>query len=229
LFTPRLEILPSPQRLLWEEFQPTPKSFVLYGGTALALRLGHRRSEDFDFFTTEHFHPRDLLGRLPYLKDASVAQIAENTLTCTVERQGPVQVSFFGGLGLQRIHDPDISPGNGIHIASLLDLAGCKVGVVQQRAQAKDYLDIVALMRAGVDLQTALAAGGAVYGSQFDATITLRALTSFGEGDLNQLNPPEQKELLAAVSVVKLEGLVVLKGRPGLCGRQTNNDLSGRS
>ena len=30
--------------------------FYLAGGTALALQLGHRKSEDFDFFTTRQFN-----------------------------------------------------------------------------------------------------------------------------------------------------------------------------
>ena len=49
MFTPKLEILPPSQRRLWDELGHTPKDFVLYGVAALALRLGHRRSEDFDF------------------------------------------------------------------------------------------------------------------------------------------------------------------------------------
>lgn len=35
LFTPRLDILPASQRLLWDELESTPRSLVLYGGTAL--------------------------------------------------------------------------------------------------------------------------------------------------------------------------------------------------
>jgi hypothetical protein len=49
-FAPRLEILPPAQRKLWNELSETPREFVLYGGTALALHLGHRHSVDFDFF-----------------------------------------------------------------------------------------------------------------------------------------------------------------------------------
>jgi hypothetical protein len=97
LFTPRLDILPSSQRLLSDELEATPRTFVLYGGTALALRLGHRASEDFDFFTADIFASEDILSRIRYLKGAVVVQPAENTLVCTVERQGSVQVSFFGG------------------------------------------------------------------------------------------------------------------------------------
>ena len=50
-FHPHFEILPSAQIQLWKELQPLKKlGFVLYGGTALALRLGHRVSVDFDLF-----------------------------------------------------------------------------------------------------------------------------------------------------------------------------------
>jgi hypothetical protein len=49
-FSPHLEILPSAQRTLWPELAETPADFTLYDGTAIALRLAHRQSADFDFF-----------------------------------------------------------------------------------------------------------------------------------------------------------------------------------
>ena len=39
---PRLDALPPPQRRLWTELRATPRRFVLYGGTAIALRLAPR-------------------------------------------------------------------------------------------------------------------------------------------------------------------------------------------
>ena len=52
-----------------------------------------------------------------------------NTLTVMVERGGPVQVSFFGGLGLGQVEPAGNANGPGIKVASLVDLAGCKVAV----------------------------------------------------------------------------------------------------
>ena len=78
-FSPKLNILPEPQRAIWTELSATPKEFVLYGGTALSLRLGHRVSEDFDFFTNETFGPEDLLKRIPYLQGGKVVLLRENT------------------------------------------------------------------------------------------------------------------------------------------------------
>ena len=80
MFTPKLGILPVSQRSLWDELRQTPPEFVLYGGTALALRLGHRHSEDFDFFSNSSFVPETLRKRIPYLEGAEISQIEANTL-----------------------------------------------------------------------------------------------------------------------------------------------------
>jgi len=46
-FSPHLELLPAPQRALWNELSEISREFGLYGGTALALHLAHRKSVDF--------------------------------------------------------------------------------------------------------------------------------------------------------------------------------------
>ena len=50
-FSPRIEVLPLPQIALFLELNQVPLHFALYGGTALALHLGHRESTGFDFFS----------------------------------------------------------------------------------------------------------------------------------------------------------------------------------
>ena len=52
-FRPRLDVLPAAQRRLWPALADVPDTFVLYGGTALALRLAHHASVDFDFCAAE--------------------------------------------------------------------------------------------------------------------------------------------------------------------------------
>jgi hypothetical protein len=61
ILTPNLSILPAGRRRVWNQLNATPKDFVLYGGTALALRLGHRQSVDFDFFSRQSFQPLELM------------------------------------------------------------------------------------------------------------------------------------------------------------------------
>jgi len=126
-FTPCLDILPEAQRRLWPELVGTPADFTLYGGTAIALHLGHRQSIAFDFFAQTPFEPDALLRQIPYLKGAVVRQSSPNTLTTTVERTGPVQVSFSGGLGLGQVEAPDFIKDLNLAIASLNMLAAASI------------------------------------------------------------------------------------------------------
>jgi hypothetical protein len=218
-FSPKLNILPESQRALWKELKDTPKHFVLYGGTALALRLGHRVSEDFDFFTNKAFDPQGLVDLVPYLRAGKVTLLRENTLTVVLDRNGPVSVSFFGGLRLSRVSSPETANDNGVQVASLLDVAGCKMAVVQTRAEGKDYRDIVALLEHGITLPKALAAAKAIYGDQFDPRTTLRALSYFSDGDLSKLPVSMQNALRTAATGVKLDELPVLVGKRDLASQ----------
>lgn len=219
-FSPRLDILPPPQRRLWRELAEVPPEFILYGGTALALYLGHRPSVDFDFFGDRDFDPDRLLASIPFLADGQVIQKAKNTLTSLIDRGGSVQVSFFGVPGLPRLSDPFQIPDNGIRVASLLDLAGMKASVVQKRAEAKDYLDIDALITTGaVDLPTALAAGRAIYGRSFNPQITLKALSYFEDGNLKRLPEAVKNRLVVAARAVDLDRLPTTCGDRRLVGQ----------
>jgi hypothetical protein len=195
----QLEVLPPPQRALWRELSGQLPGWTLYGGTALALRFGHRQSLDFDFFRFESFDSNALQSAYPLLEGATVLQRSENTLTLCVDRDGPVQVSFFGVPRLGQIERAEVADGADIAIASLLDLAGCKAATVQVRAEAKDYVDIDALIRHGVSLDFACAAAVAIYGPSAHPVGTLKALSYFGDGNLATV-PAEIRERLATAA-----------------------------
>jgi hypothetical protein len=217
-FKPRLDILPSAQRRLWPELSETPEDFTLYGGTAIALRLGHRPSADFDFFASVPFVPNALLQKVSYLNGATVRQSAPNTLTVTIERDGPVEVSFFGGLGIGQVAPAETVIGPGIKVASLLDLAGCKVAVVTQRAEMKDYVDVHALLtKAHIPLAQMLAAATIIYGTEFSPLLSLKALSYHEDHALAGLSTDVRLDLIAAVSAVDphhLPTLTALRKRP---------------
>jgi hypothetical protein len=207
-FEPRLDILSNPQRRLWEELAGVPSEFVLYGGTAVALHLGHRQSVDFDFFGNLPFDPVKLTASIPFMTGATITQREPNTLSGIVDRDGPVKLSFFGVPGLPRLAPPHIAPGNSLPVASLLDLAGTKAAVVQQRAEAKDYIDIAAMIQDGrIDLPTALASARAIYGGQFNPQITLKALSYFDDGNLSRLADATKDYLAKAAREVDLDRL----------------------
>ncbi len=218
MFTPRLDILPASQRALWDELSSTPSAFTLYGGTAVALRLGHRHSIDFDFFSQLPFQTDSLIESIPYLKGASIRQSAANTLTMSIDRQGPVKISYFGALTLGQILPHEPVQGPQFTVASLLDLSGTKVAVVTQRAEPKDYLDIHALLTiAKIPLPEMLSAAKIIYGETFNPLISMKAISYFDDEALAELPSAMRKDLVAAVKTVDalaLPKLHAIRQRP---------------
>ena len=192
-FEPRLDILPVSQRRLWPEFDAVPSDFVLYGGTGIALQLGHRVSEDFDFFSSPGFDPDRLHMQLPFFReldpadpDAWVHHTCDK-LEAFVNLNGVVRVAFFGGLDtLQRVEAPRRATESRVLVASLVDLAGMKMRVIQVRGSWKDYVDIHTLVSNGIDVPTGLAAAKAIDRS-FDPVTSIRALQFYGDGTLNRV------------------------------------------
>lgn len=213
-FSPRTDILPAAQLRLWRELSAIPDEFVLYGGTAIALHLGHRTSVDFDFFGGRALNLEALQGDIPFLKDSKIIQREKNTLTAIVDRGDPVKVSFFGVPELPRLAPPHVAKENNLKVASLLDLAGTKASVIQVRAEARDYLDLDAVLTLGrINLPTALSAAQLLYGHTFNPEVTLKALSFFDDGNLRGLPDSLKQRLVDAVRRVDLDRLPVLDAK----------------
>lgn len=184
----------------------------------MALRLGHRQSVDFDFFSNDHFQPDTLLASLPKFKHARVDQRGDNTLSIVADRNGPVIVSFFGDVQMNSVRAPDVVPDNRLRIASLLDLTATKLKTVQQRAEAKDYLDLATALKSGISLPQALGAAMAIYGSSFNALAAIKALTYFGDGNLPSLRSDVKNFLQRSAEDVRIDALPQIHARPGIIG-----------
>jgi hypothetical protein len=211
-FDPRLDILSPAQRALWSGLKAIPKNgFTLYGGTALALRLGHRSSVDFDFFSDLPIDRDKLYREIPFLQQGQVLQDEGDALTLSIPSKGEfVKVSFYGNIGFGRVGFPDFTADNALEVASLIDIFGTKLKVILQRAEAKDYKDIVALLKSGQNLESGLGAAQALFGSQLQPSESLKALSYFEDGDLRTLTGEERSILSrAAAGINDIERLPI--------------------
>lgn len=116
------------------------------GGTAIALQLGHRRSIDFDWFTSERFD--DSMRWAQTLREAGVdfttSSIDRGTLHGTVDG---VRVSFLEYR--YALLQPLIRwPSYHMDIAALDDLACMKLSAIAQWGAKKDFIDLYGLVRA---------------------------------------------------------------------------------
>ena len=197
-FVPHLEALPGPQRALWPRLAALPSDAILYGGTALTLRLAHRTSLDFDFFLPRSFEPGDMVREISALGSLDVVQSAPDTLGARVDG---VWLSLFG-VKLAAVGPPEVTTDIGLPVASLRDLGATKMQTIVDRAEARDYDDIAALLEAGVELPDMLGSAQIVFGSRFSPLLALKALTSFADGDLPTLPEVTRRRLVAAAGSV---------------------------
>ena len=111
--------------------------FYLAGGTALALHLGHRRSLDLDFFTSERFDEGALLQRLDGFSLA-----ARDAQTLHGEISG-TKVSFLA------YKYPVLFPQTSfldVAVADPRDIACMKISAISRGAR-RDFIDLYAAAR----------------------------------------------------------------------------------
>ena len=158
---------------------PEVRTFYLAGGTGLALHLGHRRSEDFDFFRAGTLVPQDLLTVLREAGELVVLQEAAGTLTV---RLHGVATSFF------QYDYPLLRPLRespwGLPVADPDDIAAMKLAAIAGRGSRKDFVDLYVYAREITSLRQALAWFRDKYrGVTVDPYHVRRSLTFFEDAE----------------------------------------------
>lgn len=104
--------------------------------------MGHRFSVDFDFFTDRLLDKRSLEDALPFLPTSLVIQETPDTLSLLVAPSSQsgqsVKVSFFGGINMGRVGEPELTDDGVLLVASLDDRMATKLKVILQRTEARD-------------------------------------------------------------------------------------------
>ena len=210
---PKFDVLPVAQQQIWNDLSAAPRlGFVLYGGTAIALHLGHRRSIDFDFFRSEPLDNHQVHAEFAFVREAAVLQDTPDTLVVLAEMPaGLVKISFFGSIGFGRVNAPLLTRDGVLLVASLDDLMATKLKATLDRAEAKDYRDIAAMIAAGVPLSAGLSAFKQMFNGE--PAQVLRAIGYFKDGDLNTLSQVDQQLLRSARDGVDTLPAVLLKSR----------------
>jgi len=177
--------------------QPCTSPSIGFGGTAIALHLGHRESLDFDFFRYAPLDKDQLRNAFGFVRGAAILQDAPDILVVLAEMpSGLVKVSFFGGIGFGRVNDPLRTRDGTLLVASLDDLMATKLKATLDRAEAKDYRDIAEMISTGVSLARGLSAFEHMFDGE--AAQVLRAIGYFSDGDLKTLGSADREVLCNA-------------------------------
>lgn len=143
-------VLPADTATTWELLAPVvPACVYLAGGTAIAVHLGHRISQDLDFFYHDRAVDLDQLARaIESVGPFAITMRAPGTLNGLFSRS-KVQFLHADEVAPQRLlTQPSIVAG--LRVAQLDDLLAMKLKVVGDRGELRDYFDLMTIeQRAG--------------------------------------------------------------------------------
>jgi hypothetical protein len=152
------------------------QKFYLSGGTALALHKGHRRSKDLRFFT---LHPLEVLPELPQLDN-----LLKRFRWVEWIHKSPEQIDWrLNGVSVTLLaypfaHDFEFRTWRDISVADPKDIALQKAYTLGRRARARDYIDLHAIMKAGLmSIDEIINRAQHTYGNAFSPRLFLQQLT----------------------------------------------------
>jgi predicted nucleotidyltransferase component of viral defense system len=160
--------------------QPFARRFYLAGGTALALRIGHRRSIDLDFFSdTDELLTESRRAIVAALAPLGAAVVEDTTGNLLLRLSG-FHVAFLS-YGYPLVAPPDTVAG--IAVAGLVDLGLMKLDALISRGSRKDFYDLYFILQ-GMALEELLALGKPKYAAARDFEVmALASLVLFDNAD----------------------------------------------
>ncbi|MFZ1342105.1 nucleotidyl transferase AbiEii/AbiGii toxin family protein [Thiothrix eikelboomii] len=166
---------------------PFLQNYVLVGGSALALHLCHRQSEDLDFFTyADSFQKQDILHYLKHFKHTEVLNDNTDQLDLLIDG---VKVTFFNA---QWAFLRPSTVGT-LNVASLEAIAAMKTNTLFLRAKYRDYYDLYCLVKHGMSIKGIFtAAQGMVDGISYKLLcIALLYIDDIEDDNIAYLQPKE--------------------------------------
>jgi hypothetical protein len=117
-------------------------SFVLAGGTGLALQLGHRVSVDFDWFCRPEAFPSAMRDRLAALREPmTVIEESAHTFECLL---AGVKCSFFE---YRPVFHAATETLHGRPLAPVEDIGVMKLVAISQRGEKRDFFDLYEILK----------------------------------------------------------------------------------
>jgi hypothetical protein len=159
------------------------KEYYLAGGTAIALQIGHRRSIDFDLFTSGKLKRRSIQNTLLSSGFPPEKLLYEAYDQLHVIVNG-TKITFFSY--------PFSIPKAGyfrdiIQLPSLLDLAAMKAFALGGRGKWKDYVDLYFLLNKHFTIHQVENRAKALFGPLFNEKLFREQLSYFDDIDYSEV------------------------------------------
>lgn len=168
------EILTKEQYALLPVIKEFSKDFVLVGGTAIALHIGHRRSIDFDLFSYDDFDNKKIKRKiLRYAKIDKTYINEQGEYTIMINQ---IKITFYHYF--YKIKSP-ARLDKTIRLPDLLTLAAMKAFALGYRSKWKDYVDLYFILKDYYSLKEISKRAEEIFGNEFNERIFREAMVYF--------------------------------------------------
>jgi len=173
------------------------------------LRLGHRQSEDLDFFLNDHFNTRDIATYLTEKASKELEIVLQEPKDTLHLRINGVKVSFLYQAGG---HLTEYYEWNGLRIAAIDAIIAMKLNAVARRGERKDFIDLYTICQEVMDFKEMLQCGFSLLPNLKQYHV-LRSLTYFQDGEYSSSSFISGVYLGGSETVFYREGFAVFGGR----------------
>lgn len=188
---PHKEILTKEQIELLPLIEEFSKEFILVGGTAIALHIGHRHSIDFDLFSYNDFNNKKIKRKiLRYTKINKTYVDEKGEYTLMINN---VKITFYNYLYKIKASG---RLNKKIRVPDLLTLAAMKAFALGYRSKWKDYVDLYFILKNYFSIKEISRKAEQIFGNEFNARIFREALVYFKD-----INYKESIEFLSGFAV----------------------------
>jgi hypothetical protein len=122
--------------------KPYLQKFILFGGTSLALQIGHRPAMDLHLYCNEDFNTNEIKEQL--INDFSSLHIDSERQNILISKINNIKVDF---IRYKYNFDFPVIDKNNLRLANIKDIAPMKLDAISARGKKKDFFDLYFLLK----------------------------------------------------------------------------------
>ncbi len=174
-----LDQLSSERQTAFKKLAAFAPPFVLAGGTAIMLQIGHRKSFDFDCFCESETLPANLLRKIRRVLKNQILVKRKTPEFITVVTHEQVEITFVCH-PYKPLQEPVKT--SGIPLFHLEDLAANKAYTLGRRPAWRDYVDLFFFMKRKIySIGKIVELAEKKFGGEFNSRLFCQQLTYFDD------------------------------------------------
>ena len=174
-------ILQDSQKKVLEILKNFSDNFLLVGGTAIALQIGHRKSVDFDLASFNYIDNAKIRNKI--VSTFKIEQVIRDTKEeYTILVKGVKLTFFYYPFNIKGVVQLD----NIINMPDIETLAAMKAYALGRRAKWKDYVDLYFILNQYADINKVIEKAKNLFGNEFNEKNFRAQLTYFDDIDYSE-------------------------------------------